>query len=686
VTAYAPAGGELHGDWAAIEADEDLRRHYPEPDFDDAAWGRLAVPGHWRSSPDFAASDGPVLARRRFEAPTTTDEAGRRRWLTFDGLFYQSDVWLVGSYLGDTEVYFFPHTFEVTAPLAERTEHLLALELTCAPQRDPKAKRNLTGAFQPADHPDHNPGGIWRPVRLHETGPVRILRLRVTCVEATSQLAILTCRAILDAAEATTVELRTHVRDLFDRTEEHALAAGENRVEWRVGIDDPPLWWPAALGVPALVDVAVEARLLDRAEPSDARSFRTGLRKVTLSNWIASVNGERLFLKGASQGPTGLAIAEATPQQVAADVELARTAGLDLLRVHAHVARPELYDAADAAGLLLWQDLPLQEGYARGVRKQAVRQAREAVDLLAHHPSIALWCAHDDPFGDPDSTDHVVRSLALPTWNKTILDSSIRRALEKADRSRPVVAHSGLANGDTHLSLGWHHGDEADLARTVGLWPRLARFVSEFGARAVPDSPVAAAPLPDPEAFERLGLDPADFATADDWRDATQAYQANLLRRYVETLRRLKYRPTGGFCARAFGDDLPGITFSVLDHERRPKLGYDALRAACAPVIVVADRPPATVAPGETMALDVHAVSDRREPLAEVVVAATLTTPGGVEVQHAWSGDVPADSCVRIGTVPVVVPDEPGRLTLDLSLTAGAVRATNRYEAQIARR
>ena len=33
------------------------------------------------------------------------------------------------------------------------------------------------------------------------------------------------------------------------------------------------------------------------------------------------------------------------------------------------------------------------------------------------------------------------------------------------------------------------------------------------------------------------------------------------------------------------------MTWSVLDHEREPKAGYGALAAACAPVIVVADRP-----------------------------------------------------------------------------------------------
>ena len=47
--------------------------------------------------------------------------------------------------------------------------------------------------------------------------------------------------------------------------------------------------------------------------------------------------------------------------------------------------------------MLLWQDLPLQWGYARSVRKQAVRQARKAVEILGHHPSVAIWCGHNEP-------------------------------------------------------------------------------------------------------------------------------------------------------------------------------------------------------------------------------------------------------------------------------------------------
>src|SRR4030095_12398825 len=113
---------------------------------------------------------------------------------------------------------------------------------------------------------------------------------------------------------------------------------------------------------------------------SDRREFRTGLRQVRMDKWVMRVNGERLFVKGSNQGPTRMALAEATVEELAADVALAKEAGLDLLRVHAHVARPELYDAADEAGLLLWQDLPLQWGDARGIRKQAVQQATAAGD------------------------------------------------------------------------------------------------------------------------------------------------------------------------------------------------------------------------------------------------------------------------------------------------------------------
>ena len=432
-----------------------------------------------------------------------------------------------------------------------------------------------------------------------------------------------------------------------------------------------------------------------------------------MKRWIMTVNGERLFLKGVNQGPTRMALAEASAEDLEGDIVLAKSAGLDLLRVHAHVTRPELYEAADRHGLLLWQDFPMQWGYARGVRKQAVRQARLAVELLGHHPSIAIWCGHNEPLAldiDQGKVDaSPIRSVArfaalqeLPTWNKTVLDTSVKRALSKADGTRPVIPHSGIYPGpfsggtDAHLYFGWYNGHERDFPRVLAIWPRLARFITEFGAQAVPESDefmgsdrwpeLDWARLARTHALQRSNFDryvpPADHESYKSWRGATQAYQATVVRYHIETLRRLKYRPTGGFCQFSFADSFPGVTWAVLDHERVAKTAYHALAAACAPVVVVATRPAPSYRPGSTLALDVHAVSDRRVPLGQATVTATLLWNGGGR-EWTWGGAIPADACVKVGEVQIDVPPHPGPLTLELNLVGPGLEATSRYQSRI---
>ncbi|HTN81664.1 MAG TPA: hypothetical protein VMK16_18470 [Acidimicrobiales bacterium] len=708
-------GMELSGTWAATIADEPTRRVFFEPSHDDREWEPVTLPGHWRTHPAFATTDGPLLHRRWFDSPEWAG-AGARTWLVFDGIFYLGDVWLDGSYLGNTEGYFFPHELDITDHVTGRDEHLLAIEVACARQSDRTAKRNITGVFQHWEciDPDWNPGGVWRPVRVERTGEVRISRLRVLCREADATRAILSIVADLDSDEARTVSVRTAVAGLAESTVDHSLAVGVNRVEWQLRVDDPALWWPKALGAQPLHDVSVEVLVGD--DVSHRRDVRMGFRSVSMRNWVLSVNGERIFVKGANHGPTRMALGEATSHEVERDVHLAVDAGLDLVRVHAHIARPELYDAADAAGLLVWQDMPLQWGYARSVRKQAIRQARKAVDLLGHHPSIALWCGHNmpvavdvEPTADFDPKRFALKAAVgqqLPTFNRSVLDRAVKHTFERVDGTRPVNAHSGvlphlptLDGTDTHIYFGWFSGHERDFPKFCATVPRMARFVSSFGAQAVPSD----AEFLDPEKWPDLdwetagrtyGLQkamfdkhvpPESFETFEAWRRATQAYQATVLKHHIETLRRLKYRPTGGFAMLLFADCHPSVTMSVLEHDRQPKQGYQALVEACRPVIVVAERPPALVAPGDSLAVDIHVVSDLRAPLHGAVVTARLVWAGGHHTWR-WEGEVPADECVRIGTVSAMVPNAPGAMDLDLELVHDELAVTNRYRSTITRR
>jgi beta-mannosidase len=228
--------------------------------------------------------------------------------------------------------------------------------------------------------------------------------------------------------------------------------------------------------------------------------------------------------------------------------------------------------------------------------------------------------------------------------------------------------------------------------------PVVGRFVSEFGAQAVPDTADFMQPERWPDldwhhleahhslqraVFERR-VPPGESRTFADWRLATQRYQATLLRHQIETLRRLKYRPTGGFCVFMLADAQPAVSWSILDHCRRPKAGYGAVAEACAPVIITAERPDVVYRPGDRVALDVHVVSDLRTPLTGVAAGAVLRWPGA---ERAWryEGDVPADSCVRVGRVECALPDsvEPGPVTLDLTLRWGGGSTRNSYTSRV---
>ena len=702
---------DLSGQWRVTKATDDALRTSVGLDTDDEEWPTIQVPSHWQSHPLFVSENGPLLYRKDFELGVP--ESGERRFIVVDGLFYQGDVWLDGAYLGDPEGYFIPHAYDITALAKLDTEHVLAIGATCSPQRDKKAKRNITGVFQHWDciDPDFNPGGIWRGVRIERSGPVRIDALRVLCRDANEARANVRLSARLDSDSDLPVRIVTYVDNKVVDEIEKSLANGINTLDWDIDIDEPKLWWPWSMGQQNLTDIRVE--VVHSSTVSHSVSRRTGLREVAVQDWVYSINGERIFLKGANLAPTRAMLGDANETELRRDIELAREAGLDLVRVHGHISRTELYNAADELGMLIWQDFPLQWGYARQIRRQAVRQAEEAVNLLGHHPSIMTWCAHNEPFtfsvtpGESfDFKKMAVPFLAghqLPTWNKSVLDRWVKRSFEKADVTRPVIAHSGvlphlptLDGTDSHLYFGWYHGHERDLPGFAAKLPRLMRFVSEFGAQAIPES----SEFFDTESFPNLDWERlenkfgmqrgnfenhvpiAAFANFDDWRVATQGYQADVIRYHIETLRRLKYRPTGGFCMFALNDAMPMISWSVLDHKRVPKLGYTALAEACRPVIVTADRLPQSMRPGDQVRIALHVVSDLHRELEDATVTATVESTGDPQVWQ-FEGTIAADDCTLVGHILMTAPFAEGPVVLDLTLVSGDVVATNRYQTKV---
>ena len=183
-------------------------------------------------------------------------------------------------------------------------------------------------------------------------------------------------------------------------------------------------------------------------------------------------------------------------------------------------------------------------------------------------------------------------------------------------------------------------------------------------------------------------MPPPDHPTFGAWRTATQRNQADLLRHHIETLRRLKYRPTGGFCFSWLADPAPMISASVLDHERRPKLAWQCGRR-CLPA---GDRRDHRSAAGRaprpaTRCGSTSTSSTTCARRSSATVSATASWRGGRR-QWAFRGDVDADSCVLVGRLELAVPERPGELLLGIALTGRtdtgrAISATRRAGARM---
>lgn len=692
--------------WQIRPLDEFRQGIYPRSD---EGWLPAIVPGHWQQLPELASHAGKVVYRCRFQVEPSTlaprPSAAVRHWLRLNGVFYRSHVYLNGVALGANEGYFVPHEMEVSGLL--RPENTLLVEVDCPDERDKLGKQMITGVFSHWDcfDPKANPGGIWLPVELHASGPVRLQHTRLLTLACDERFAQIRFDLELDAAEPSPAIIRLRFTprtfagapQLFEQR--RTLRRGFQEVGGLIKLRDPQLWWTHDLGRPDLYDVSVE--LLTDEGPSDGACLTYGARSFELRNWIPYLNGERFLIKGNNYPPGDMRIATMTRERYDKDLELARACHMNMLRLHAHVEHPQLYEAANAAGILLWQDFPLQWLYDHSVLPEARRQVRLMARLLGSHPSIAVWCMHNESLVVEDTSDESLlarlrtyRSAFSFSWNRDVMDTQLKEIVEQEDPTRPVVRSSGelelpyVRKGtDAHAYFGWYrsYGTLADAEAMLQRFPANLAFVTEFGAQSFPNLESSLRFMPEhlDEAEirrleERHSFQGEIMAHWVPWRELgslaeiverSQEYQIFINRYYIDRLRAHKYRPTGGIIPFLFVDPYPAVLWSVVDYWRVPKRSYWALRLAFSPQYAFCVFPPRTYAVGEAVELPLTVVNDARRAFQGARLEARLRDPEGATLAEVRRRvDLPADCLPIVVDRLRLTPTRPGRYILEIGL------------------
>jgi hypothetical protein len=457
------------------------------------------------------------------------------------------------------------------------------------------------------------PIGIWRPVGLEYVGPITIdwMRLKPHIEANDGRLEVEARLRNLDGrhmdGEVELVVSGPGRDPLRLRREVHLEGGNEQTVSMHLALPGAKRWEPWRFGDQPVYRAELVARVaggIESARVNDTFAFRELKWDIGPRRWNFAVNGRPMFLRGACYAPS-IRFDELTPQRFEEDLRIAKAANLDALRIVANVLPDEFYRRADAAGMLLFQELPLTGIYAHHARgddsrffeSAAREQQAEMVELLRNRPSVALWIAHDDPAWLQSNADlgdvHAVRQ------NHSI-DQELKSAFERLDSSRPALAASGEI--DQHLLLGWEAGSWRDLTDVEPV------MVTAFGAQSLPsvDSPVWEqigsrwTVADDEPSWRYAGFEPVNWAergvglpsgqqSLESYVAASQAYQADVVKLAAEHLRTRKFESCWGAFVYHLVDPFPAIGFGLLDGAHRPKPALAALTEAFKPTRVIVE-------------------------------------------------------------------------------------------------
>lgn len=685
-------------------------------------------------------------------------QPGQRALLEFDGIDYLSAVYVEGRELARHAGMWGRQVIKVPPDLASRAEVELAVRIWGSDALPRYAQRlwerawgRLAGAaqgtFRPFDDrlatlktPMHSGWdfaprlramGIWDDVRLLVCGGVYVQDIHVQAeplrtaaaglaLPAGKVPAVVRLHLALDSDVARSAVAHVVVRPASDGVEESGrcefpLRLPAGRSEHRLAFHLPAvrLWQPWERGEPALYQLEVALVGADRPWPDgspppagpavlDAKLTRFGVRRVELQRtdqghpWLAVVNGQPLFLRGANWTPQDALAGRIRTERYAALLRQARATGVNFLRVWGGGGRQRraFYDLCDELGLLVWQEFPIACVFLDHLPRQPAYQvllraeAAGMVRALRNHPSLFLWCG-----GNEWSPSRNRRAVAV-----------LADAVATEDGARPFVpASPGL--GDAHHWRVWH-----GLAPLHAYRNEQASMVSEFGLQGAPDADSLRAVLdhlerwPPGPGWQRHNAELAKLARYARWfeslrdgRDplesfvaASQRAQAAGVQILIEHVRRRK-GVTGGLAVWQWNEPWPSICWSVIDYFGRPKLALATLQRVMQPLLISLDYPLRPYRPGDLLEGMVWVVNDGLAALDGCWLRVSLEGGEG-EVGRGGAGKegevvalfelpcgVPANAAQPLSKLALRLPAGFSRLHLDLR-RGNSLLAQNVYD------
>lgn len=547
---------------------------------------KMQIPCNWYLS-DLGDYAGTVWFIKEFELQDLIDDL---LILEFHGIDYFAEVFLNDVFLGIHEGYFQKFYFDIS-DTAKAGKNLLIVKVTSDRENTdytwPHRKKYIKGIFNHHDcrpggwdlvhGQDRNTGGIWNDVKIYLGKTIYFSNLKVCSkigenfksASLNLELNYLTKKLFLNKSYLIQLKLNDKI---ISEKEFQIYKSSSSKINLIFNLEDPELWYPNELGNSSLYEITIleDNRIIFNSH--------FGIRQVEMVDDVLYINGKRFFLRGTNIIPEQM-LSNLNESKINFIVSSLKESNVNIVRVHAHVNRHELYNAFDRAGILVWQDFALQWTYDESEQfiSNAVSQIKDMVNQFHYHPSIVFWCCHNEPGQQINS-----------------LDKFLFEAVSMEDNSRIIRLAS---NYEEHCYEGWYWGSKENYVAAP-----MGPLVTEFGSQALPELDSLKKFIPEdkfnnPEdkkweyhnfqyeqTFHIAKINHG--SSIEEFIENSQNYQAKLLKEAIHHYRRKKFMGITGIFQFMFIDCWESITWSVIDYFGKKKKGFFALKNAYEPLIL----------------------------------------------------------------------------------------------------
>ena len=431
------------------------RAEYPRPQFERADWVNLN--GEWSFALDLSDSgrDRDFYNSKGFEQRITVPFApesklsgigytdfinsvwyqrmiqipsawqGKRVKLNFGAVYYESEVYIDGRFVGRHYGGSDSFAFDITDFVGDGKEHSIVVH----------AESDLRSGTQPGGKQSTNyysygcsytrTTGIWQTVWMEAVDDMALERVQVVTDIDNEQIVVIPTYYNVAGGNTLSVEVRDGGKVVA-----HAESAAVQGVPVVVALKKAKLWSPES---PFLYDVVYEVKDAE-GKTLDRVDAYVGMRKVHIDGNRIYLNNkpyyQRLVLDQAFY-PDGIWTAP-SDEALKHDIEMSKAAGFNGARLHQKVFEERFHYWADKLGYIVWGEMASWDKDFNSVAaaRNFLSEWGNIVMRDRNHPALIVWTPFNEEFGVPSNE---AGRFLTDVYNET----------RRLDPTRPVNTVSG---------------------------------------------------------------------------------------------------------------------------------------------------------------------------------------------------------------------------------------------------